>query len=58
MIIFVGFLGRDFLVLSTPASDRDVPQRAAFGPVPPAGLAEVAGLGEAVVVVVAEFGVG
>ncbi|KAI3416881.1 BSD domain-containing protein [Psidium guajava] len=39
------------------AADGDVAEDAALGPVPPAALAEVAGLGEVVVVVVAEFGV-
>ena len=40
------------------AADGDVAEGAAAGPVAAAGLAEVARLGDAVVVVVAEFGVG
>ena len=56
-IIILGIRG-DLLVLSAAAADGNVPERASFGPVPPASLAEVAGLGEAVVVVVAELGVG
>jgi hypothetical protein len=39
-------------------ADGDVAERAALGPVPAARLAEVARLGEVVVVVVAELGVG
>ncbi|RZR87348.1 hypothetical protein BHM03_00014726 [Ensete ventricosum] len=38
-------------------ADGNVAERAAHGPVPPAGLAEVARLAQAVVVVVAELGV-
>lgn len=46
------------LVLPTPSSNRYVPEGPTLGPVPPASLTEVAGLGEVVVVVVAELGVG
>ena len=46
------------LVPPAAAADGDAPQGAASGPVPPAGLAEVAGLREAVVVEVAKFCVG
>ena len=42
-------------ILAAAPADGDVPQRAAFGPVSAAALAEVAGLREAVVVVVAEL---
>lgn len=48
---------RDFLVLSASATHGDVPQSAAFSPVPPACFTEVPRLREAVVVVVAELGV-
>ena len=58
MVVIVGFLGRNFLVLSATPTNRDVPKSTPFGPVPPAGLAEVPWLGEAVVVVVAELSVG
>lgn len=44
--------------LAAAPADGDVAEGAALGPVAAAGLAEVAGLGEAVVVVIAEFGVG
>ena len=47
----------DALVLSASAADGDVAEGAAAGPVSLAGLAEVARLGQAVVVVVAELGV-
>lgn len=45
-------------VLAAATADRDVAERAAFGPVSPAAFAEVPRLGQAVVVVVTEFGVG
>jgi len=45
-------------VLPAPAADGHVPEGASLGPVPAAALAEVARLAEAVVVVVAELGVG
>jgi hypothetical protein len=45
-------------VAAVPAADGDVAERAAAGPVAAAGAAEVAGLGEGVVVEVAELGVG
>lgn len=45
-------------VLAAATADRDVAERAAFGPVAPAAFAEVPRLGQAVVVVVTEFGVG
>ena len=45
------------LVLSSPRSHRHVPHGAASGPVPLARLAEIAGLVNVVVVVVAELGV-
>jgi hypothetical protein len=54
--LIIWFL-RHFLVLSTSTTHRDVPQGASFGPVPPASLAKVPWLGEAVVVVVTKFGV-
>lgn len=44
-------------VLSAAAADGYVAEGAAVSPVPTAGLAEVARLGEVVVVVVAELGV-
>lgn len=44
--------------LAASAADGDVAEGAALGPVPAATFAEVAGLGEAVIVVVTEFGVG
>lgn len=47
-----------FGVLAAATADGDVAERAAVGPVAAARLAEVAGLREIVVVVVAEFGVG
>ncbi|MFS7974044.1 hypothetical protein Hanom_Chr09g00863821 [Helianthus anomalus] len=47
-----------FGVFAAAAADGDVSEGAAVGPVAAAGLAEVTGLGEVVVVVVAEFGVG
>jgi len=50
--------GGSSLGLAAPAADGDVAEGPAFCPVPAAGLAEVAGLGEVVVVVVAELGVG
>lgn len=46
------------LVLPASTSHWDIPERASLSPVPPATLAEVPGLGEAVVVVVTELGVG
>ena len=46
------------LVPPAAAAHRHVPEGAVFGPVSPAGLAEVAGLREAVVVVIAKLGVG
>lgn len=46
---------RGTLVFSATAANRDVAQGASFRPIPPAALAEVPRLGEAVVVVVAEF---
>ncbi|THU46973.1 hypothetical protein C4D60_Mb09t10600 [Musa balbisiana] len=51
-----GLLGA--LVLAAPAAHGDVPERAAARPVPLARLAEVPWLRQAVVVVVAELGVG
>lgn len=45
------------LVLPAPPANRNVPQSSSLGPVPPAVLAEMARLGEAIVVVVAELGV-
>ena len=45
-------------VFAAAAADGDVAEGAAVGPVAAAGLAEVAGLGVVVVVVVAELGVG
>ena len=54
----IGFLSSgNFLVLSTATTDRDVTKSAAFGPVPTTCLAKVTRLGEAVIVVVAKFGV-
>ena len=50
--------GRGAFVLAGAAADWDVAEGAAFGPVATACFAEVSGLREAVVVVVAEFGVG
>ena len=50
--------GLSAAVLATAAADGDVAERAAFGPVASAGFAEIAGLRQAVVVVVTEFGVG
>lgn len=44
--------------LTGSAADGDIPERAAFGPVAATGFTEVPGLGEAVVVEVAELGVG
>jgi hypothetical protein len=52
-----GFLGAGALVLAASPTNRDVAERSAFGPVAAARLAEVARLGETVVVVVAELGV-
>jgi len=46
------------LVPPAASADGDAPQGATSGPVPSAGLAEVAGLGETVVVEVAKFSVG
>lgn len=43
------------LVFPASAADGDVAEGAAFGPVAAASLAEMAGLGEVVVVVVTEF---
>jgi len=48
----------ELLGLPAAAADGDVTEGAAFGPVAAAGLAEVAGLAQAVVVVVAELCVG
>lgn len=45
------------ILLARAASDRDVPERAPRGPVALALSAEVAGLGDGVVVVVAKLGV-
>jgi hypothetical protein len=53
-----GGRGARALVLAAAPADGHVAERAALGPVPAAGLAEVARLREAVVVVVAELGVG
>lgn len=47
-----------FGVLAAATADGDVAEGATVGPVPAAGFAEVAGLGEVVVVVVAELCVG
>lgn len=57
-MVIGGLLGARFLVLSTPSSNRDVPKGTPLGPVPPTSLTEVPRLREAVVVVVAELGVG
>lgn len=46
------------LVLPAAAANGDVAEGAAAGPVALAGLAEMSGLGEAVIVVVAELGIG
>lgn len=54
----IGFLGSHFLILSAATTHRNVPEGASFGPVPSAGLAKVPRLREAVVVVIAELGVG
>lgn len=43
------------IVLPAAAADGNVPEDSAFGPVAAAGLAEMAGLREVVVVVVAEL---
>lgn len=51
------FLGGGLLVFPASTTDRDVAEGSAFGPIAAAGFAEVSGLGEAVVVVVAKFGV-
>lgn len=45
-------------ILAGTAADGDVSERAAFGPVTAAVLAVMARLGEVVIVVIAEFGVG
>lgn len=45
-------------VLAGATADRDVTEGPAVSPVATAGLAEVTGLGEVVVVIVAELGVG
>ena len=50
-------IARALGVLAGAASDGDVAESATVGPVAAAGLAEVAGLGEVVVVVVTELGV-
>jgi len=50
--------GLSAAVLATAAANGDVAERASFGPVASAGFAEIAGLRQAVVVVVTEFGVG
>ena len=50
--------GLSTAVLATATTDGDVAEGATFGPVAAAGFTEVSGLGQAVVVVVAEFGVG
>lgn len=55
--LFLG-VSRNLLVFPTTSSDRNVPECSAFGPVSATGLAEVARLGEGVVVVVAKLGVG
>ena len=47
-----------FRVLAGATANGDVPESATVGPVTAAGLAEVAGLREVVVVVVTELGVG
>jgi len=52
---FGGFVGA--FGFAAAASDRDVAEDAPFGPVAAAVFAEVAGLGEVVVVVVTELGV-
>ncbi|KAL8241905.1 hypothetical protein R6Q59_012207 [Mikania micrantha] len=49
---------RSFSVLPAATADGDVTESAAVGPVPAAGFAEMTRLGEVIVVVVAEFGVG
>lgn len=46
------------MVAASGAAKGDVSESAAVGPVALAGLAEMAGLGLVVVIVVAEFGVG
>uniref|UniRef100_A0A8R7UKR1 Uncharacterized protein n=1 Tax=Triticum urartu TaxID=4572 RepID=A0A8R7UKR1_TRIUA len=53
-----GLGGLGALVAAAAAPDGDVAERAAAGPVASAGLAEVTGLREGVVVEVAELGVG
>ena len=50
--------GGGSLVLPAASSDGNVPQGPSFGPVSSAAFAEVSRLGEAIVVVVAELGVG
>jgi len=55
LVVARGGLGA--AVLAAAAADGDVAERAAFGPVASAGFAEIAGLRQAVVVVVTEFGV-
>ena len=57
LVLVIVFLGRNFLVFSATTTNRNVPKSASFGPVPSTCLAEVPGLGETVVVVVAELGV-
>ena len=57
VLVINDFLSRNFLVLSATTTNRNVPKSASFGPVPSTCLAEVPGLSEAVVVVVAELGV-
>lgn len=49
--------GRPFGVLASATADGDVAESAASGPVAAAVFAEVTGLGEVVVVEVAEFGI-
>lgn len=55
-LVEVGSLGSWVVLLPAATPYGDVPQTATFSPVPLAGLAEIPWLGEAVVVVIAEFG--
>ena len=55
--VFFGLVVVGALGFAATAADGDVAEDAAFGPVAAAVLAEVAGLREVVVVVVAELGV-
>lgn len=53
----VGLRGGRALRLAAASPDGDVSEDASLGPIAAAGLTEVSGLGEVVIVVVTEFGV-